>query len=132
MGPRRASVKMGGGFISRQRRYAETVAKSAFNPTCRAFQTAIEVLGKPWTAEILGSLQSGPLRFSELGERTGGVGDKTLSARLKDLEKRGVVRRLVEAGPPVRVRYELTPRGEAFRHVGGAIQRWGSALLGDE
>jgi len=104
----------------------------ATNPGCRAFQTAIEILGRPWTGELLVILQNGPLRFSELGERSGGVGDKTLSARLKDLEARGIIARRVEGGPPVRVVYELTRRGEAFRHVSEAIERWGQELTGHE
>ena len=33
---------------------------------CRTFQTAIQVLGRPWNALILNVLQVGPLRFSEL------------------------------------------------------------------
>jgi DNA-binding HxlR family transcriptional regulator len=99
------------------------------NPLCRAYQTAIEVLGRPWTGEILVLLQQGALRFSELGERSGGVGDKTLSARLKDLEARGIIARRVEPGPPVRVLYELTKRGVAFRHVAAAIERWGRGLV---
>ncbi|HKA87228.1 MAG TPA: helix-turn-helix domain-containing protein [Haliangiales bacterium] len=101
------------------------------DPKCRAFETAIEVLGRPWTGKILNSLQAGPLRFSEIGEATAGVGDKTLSARLKDLEGRGIIVRSVEAGPPVRVVYALTPRGEAFIHVSEAIRRWGDALLAE-
>src|SRR5262249_53163390 len=100
---------------------------------CRAFQAAIEVLGRPWTGEILVVLQGGRLRFSEIGDRLGGAcGDKTLSARLKDLEERGIIARHVEAGPPVRVAYALTDRGQAFRNVSGAIQKWGRALLDTE
>ncbi len=99
------------------------------DPLCLAFQTAIEVLGRPWTGLILGLLQSGPLRFSELGERAHGVGDKILSTRLKELEARGIVVRHVDAGPPVRVVYELTPRGRAFGQVAEAIERWGRELI---
>ena len=99
------------------------------DPTCRAFQVAIEVLGRPWTALILALLQPGPLRFSELRGRARGLGDKVLSARLKDLEARGLVVRRVEPGPPLRVSYELTARGRAFREVAKAIERWGRHLL---
>jgi DNA-binding HxlR family transcriptional regulator len=56
------------------------------DPTCEAFQSAIDLLARPWTGLILGLLQGGPLRFSELQERALGVGAKTLSARLKELE----------------------------------------------
>jgi DNA-binding HxlR family transcriptional regulator len=95
---------------------------------CRAFQCAIGVLGRPWTALILNVLQDGPLRFSELAEKARGPGDKVLSARLKDLEARGLVERHVEPGPPVRVTYELTASGRAFEQVAVAIQRWGRTL----
>lgn len=93
------------------------------------YQRAIELLGKPWTALILGVLQDGPLRFGELEERTPGVGPKVLSARLKELVRRGVVARQVDAGPPVRVSYELTRKGRAFRQVAAAIEKWGRELL---
>jgi DNA-binding HxlR family transcriptional regulator len=95
---------------------------------CQAFQTAIEVLGRPWTAMILTALQAGARRFGELGESAPGLGTKVLSARLKDLEARGLVERQVEPGPPVRVAYELTAQGRAFGDVAQAIQRWGREL----
>jgi DNA-binding HxlR family transcriptional regulator len=104
----------------------------AVDSQCRAFQLAIRVLGRPWTALILNVLQGGPLRFSELGERARGPGDKVLSARLKDLEARGLILRQVEPGPPVRVAYQLTEKGRAFGQVAEAIERWGRALVAEE
>ncbi len=98
---------------------------------CRAFQLAIDVLGRPWTALILNVLQAGPLRFSALAEVAKGPGDKVLSARLKELETRGLILRQVEPGPPVRVSYELTPSGRAFEQVAVAIEKWGHDLMMD-
>ena len=95
---------------------------------CRAFQLAIDVLGRPWTALILNVLQAGPLRFSELAEQARGPGDKVLSARLKELETRGLVERHVDPGPPVKVTYELTACGHAFERVALAIETWGRTL----
>lgn len=92
---------------------------------CSAFQCAIEVLGRPWTALILNVLQEGALRYSELAERAQGPGDKVLCARLKELEARGLVARQVEPGPPVKVSYQLTASGRAFGEVAVAIERWG-------
>jgi DNA-binding HxlR family transcriptional regulator len=103
--------------------------KKPTDPTCEAFQTAIDLLARPWTGLILGLLQNGPLRFSELQDRAHGVGAKTLSARLKELESRTVVARSVEAGPPVRVLYTLTTKGRAFEQVGAAVERWGRELV---
>jgi DNA-binding HxlR family transcriptional regulator len=95
---------------------------------CRAFQLALEVLGRPWNALILNVLQAGPLRYSQLSQAAQGPGDKVLSARLKELETHGLVDRQVAAGPPVRVTYELTDRGRGFGDVAIAIERWGRCL----
>ncbi|MCW5802128.1 MAG: helix-turn-helix transcriptional regulator [Deltaproteobacteria bacterium] len=96
---------------------------------CRAFQEAITILGRPWTALILNVLQAGPLRFSELSEQARGPGDKVLSARLKELEQRGLIRRSVDPGPPVKVSYELSDSGRAFEAVAVAIESWGRTLV---
>lgn len=106
--------------------------KKPVDPHCKAFQKAVDLLARPWTGLILGVLQNGPLRFSELEERAHGVGAKTLSARLKELEARRVVARRVDPGPPVRVQYALTAKGRAFEQVAAAIERWGRALLAEE
>src|SRR6478735_2885402 len=95
---------------------------------CQAFQLAADVLGRPWSALILTALSAGPRRFGELGDTAAGLGTKVLSARLKELEARGLVQRHVEPGPPVRVSYQLTARGRGFGHVAEAIQRWGREL----
>jgi DNA-binding HxlR family transcriptional regulator len=95
---------------------------------CQAFQLALEVLGKPWCALILNSLQGGPYRYTEIRDRARGPGDKILSGRLKELEARGLVLRRVEPGPPVRVTYELTESGRSFGDVAQAIERWGRGL----
>lgn len=95
---------------------------------CRAFQLAIDVLGKPWTALILNLLQRGPLHFCELADAADGPTDKVLSARLKELEAQGLISRSVEPGPPVRVSYSLTGCGRGFGDVASAIERWGRSL----
>ena len=96
---------------------------------CKTFRRAIDILGSRWNALILNVLQQGPLRFSELAERAKGPGDKVLSARLKELEARGLLVRRVEPGPPVRVSYELTRAGREFGELARAIERWGRELV---
>ena len=114
--------------FGKRRLYSRGMTKRV-DSQCRSFQTAIEVLGRPWNALILNVLQEGPLRFSELSERAQGPGDKVLSARLKELEARRLLTRHVDAGPPVRVSYELTRSGRTFRELAEAIERWGRELV---
>ena len=101
---------------------------AAVDTDCLAFNAAIAVLAAPWTGVILNVLQGGPLRFSEISERGHGIGDKVLSARLKELEARGLIVRDVDDGPPVRVSYALTARAAGFHDVAVAIERWGRGL----
>jgi DNA-binding HxlR family transcriptional regulator len=90
----------------------------------------MEVLAKPWNGLIMASLGAdGALRFSTLRERLASMGDRMLSARLKELEARGLVMRRVCPGPPVRVEYELTELGRGFEAVHDAMGAWGARLL---
>jgi DNA-binding HxlR family transcriptional regulator len=93
---------------------------------CPHFQAAMEILARPWTGLIIATLwRDQPLRFSELRKRLSAMGDRMLSARLRELEARGIVARHVEPGPPVRVAYALTDVGRGFKEVSLAISGWG-------
>ncbi len=91
----------------------------------------MEVLGRPWNGLIMAALQDhGSLRYSELKSRIEAMGDRMLSARLKELEDRGLVVRDVTPGPPIRVAYELSDVGKGFREVELALARWGERFAG--
>ena len=45
----------------------------------------MDVLAKPWNGLIMATLAAGTLRFSELSQRLDAMGDRMLSARLKEL-----------------------------------------------
>jgi DNA-binding HxlR family transcriptional regulator len=49
-----------------------------------------------------------------------------LSQRMKELETEGLVERLVTVESPIRVSYNLTPRGVALRPVLEGIASWAS------
>ena len=91
---------------------------------CPRYQAAMEILGKRWTGLILNVLLEGPQRFSGLAERLEPVSERMLSERLKELELHGIVTRQVLPEAPVRVQYELTPKGHALQDVVKAIGDW--------
>src|SRR5689334_15352319 len=99
---------------------------------CPKFQVAMEVLAKPWNGLVIATLEGGPLRFSEIGERIGAIGDRMLSLRLKELESLGLLERRVVPGPPVKVEYELTAAGRGFGAVASAVGTWGAMLADAE
>lgn len=94
-------------------------------PACDAALThAFALLGKRWNGVLLGSLVSGPAGFAELRRATGGISDSVLSERLGELVAAELVTRVVDAGPPVAVRYELAPAGQALAPVLADLGAW--------
>lgn len=78
-------------------------------------ESAAAVLGRKWhPAIIYHLLESEPLRFSELEERMHTVSGKVLSESLEDLEEKGLVKRDVSDGRPVRVAYRLSDQGQGL------------------
>lgn len=77
---------------------------------CPVLKTADIISGK-WTLLVLRDLSQGINRFSALERSLVGISPKTLSERLKSLEKAGVITRTSYAEVPPRVEYALTDRG---------------------
>ena len=77
---------------------------------------------------VVRHLFTGPKRFNEL-LRVSGINSKTMSATLKFLEERGVVRREVLSTRPFTVEYSLTTSGEELKPVLDSLGNWGSKWL---
>jgi DNA-binding HxlR family transcriptional regulator len=76
-------------------------------------QQALKVLEGRWKLTILFELFKGrTLRFSELERAIPGVSQKMLIQQLRDLERDGVVSRVVHPVVPPKVEYSLTSGGE--------------------
>src|SRR3982074_3178319 len=93
------------------------------------FQRAIELIGKRWTGAVIRALMAGPARFNHLLIGIPGISDRVLTERLRELEYEGLVERLVDPGPPVRVSYRLTPRGRALQQVIASVDAWAADWL---
>jgi DNA-binding HxlR family transcriptional regulator len=87
------------------------------------------LLGKRWSGIIIGTLMSGPSRFTEISRQVQGVSERMLSERLNELTAAGLIERTVLSGPPVGVEYRLTPRGEALRPALDELGLWATKHL---
>ena len=88
----------------------------------------MKLLGGAWTPNVIWHLSGGPRRFSELQDDIPPVSAKVLSARLKELEKKGVVKRSVMPTSPPSVEYALTELGRELIPVMEAIVDVGTRL----
>ncbi len=96
---------------------------------CPFFHDAVELVGRRWTGAILRVLMDRPMRFSEVGQAVPELSDRLLSARMKELEARGIVRRTVHAGPPVRVEYSLSEMGRELGPTLTQLEEWAQRWL---
>jgi DNA-binding HxlR family transcriptional regulator len=93
------------------------------------FQRAMELIGKRWSGAVVRALMPRPARFNQLLAGIPGISDRVLTERLRELELEGIVERLVDPGPPVRVSYRLTARGHALEPVVVAVDDWASRWM---
>jgi len=90
---------------------------------CVKFEAASKLLSRRWVGLIVHQLLDGPKRFKDL-EYEITISSKVLSEKLKELEEQGVIERHVHPETPVRIEYELTPKGKDLEPVMNAITDW--------
>jgi|ERR1044071_2814788 len=98
-------------------------------PEC-PLSPCLRLVAGTWTPNVIWYLKEQPRRFSELKADLAGVSAKTLTARLRKLERDGVVYRTVVPSSPPTVEYALSPLGkrlvpavEAIAQVGLELKR---------
>jgi DNA-binding HxlR family transcriptional regulator len=92
---------------------------------------ALDVVGERWALLIVRELvEHDQLRYSDLHANLPGCGTNILAARLKDLERHGVVQRRKLPPPAASTVYELTDYGQDLRPVLHVLAHWGARSLG--
>jgi len=104
------------------------VASRSYGQYC-GVTTAVELIGERWAMLIVRDLLVGPRRYTDLKQGLPRIPTNILSARLKELQEGGVVRRapLYRTG----LVYELTPYGRQLEPIVLALGRWGFAKMGE-
>lgn len=92
---------------------------------CRVFQDALELVGRRWTGAILLAAARGARRFGEYRAAVGGISDRLLAQRLKELEADGLIERTVIPTSPVQIRYAPTSDGVELMTVLQPLIDWG-------
>ena len=86
-----------------------------------------DLLERRYAVSILFASHQGCTRFTEFRHALGEIPPGTLTQRLLELERAGVLRREVSEGRPPRVEYVLTSDGRRLRGLLDAIAAWAYA-----
>ncbi len=85
--------------------------------TCPIDNT-FKIIGKKFTVHILRNMTKlGQNRFNQFLDSIEGINPKTLSARLREMEKNGIIEKKIYAGTPVRIEYSVTKKGLALNPI---------------
>jgi DNA-binding HxlR family transcriptional regulator len=93
-------------------------------PVPEEVRRAADLLERRWTVSILWASHEGAVRFNEFVQALGSVSPATLTARLAELERAGILERSVIDARPPRVEYRLTERGRELRELVDALRRF--------
>jgi DNA-binding HxlR family transcriptional regulator len=96
-------------------------------PVPEEVRRAAGLLERRWTVSVLWASHEGAVRFNEFLQALGSVPPATLTARLAELERAGILERSVIDARPPRVEYRLTERGCELRELVEALRRFARA-----
>ena len=94
-------------------------------PVCPVEKT-LSIIGKKWAVLIIRDLLHGKKRFGELLISLTGISPRTLSARLDELVRNGVIKKKIFREIPLHVEYRLTKRGEDLHLILDQMSAWGA------
>ena len=87
---------------------------------------SLSVIGGRWKPAILCRLSHGTMRYGELKKSIEGISERMLVAQLRELEKDGIIERIVYPEVPPRVEYQLTALGNTMGPMLEAMSDWGN------
>lgn len=93
-----------------------------------AIERGMRIVGGKWTGSILWHVKDGPVRFNDLARMVGGASKKMITERLRQLERRGLVKRKVLETSPVSVQYSITPLGATALRFLDELRQWSESL----
>ena len=85
---------------------------------CCPIDNTFKIIGKKFTIHILRNMVIlNQHRFNEFIDSIEGINPNTLSTRLKEMEKDGLIEREIFNETPIRIEYNLTKKGKELQPI---------------
>ncbi|CAI6081716.1 winged helix-turn-helix transcriptional regulator [Cohnella sp. JJ-181] len=103
----------------------QTIKFEANDTASNPVGTAMSVIGGKWKGVILYQLIKQEARFNQLRRMIPGITQRMLVLQLRDLEREGLVQRVVYQETPPKIGYRLTEYGRTLEPVILMLKEWG-------
>ncbi len=84
----------------------------------------LDRVGDKWSVLVVGTLEAGPVRYTELAHAIPGISQRMLTLTLQHLAEDGLVTRTSFPEVPPRVEYELTTLGRSLLRTVLDLAAW--------
>ncbi|MGI0082570.1 MAG: winged helix-turn-helix transcriptional regulator [Nitrosopumilaceae archaeon] len=85
---------------------------------CCPVDNTFKIMGKKFTIHILRNMiMLNQTRFNQFLDSVEGINPKTLSVRLREMEKNGLISRKIYPETPIRIEYSVTEKGKALTPI---------------
>lgn len=96
----------------------------ADSATYDEFRTALKIIGDKWSVLILIGLFQNPQRFTDIASNCPGLSPRTLTQRLKMLEKAGLITKQSFKEFPPRTEYSITTKARELKSAIIELKKW--------
>ncbi|MFE0631538.1 winged helix-turn-helix transcriptional regulator [Streptomyces sp. NPDC058864] len=84
----------------------------------------VDRAGDKWTVLVIGTLEHGPMRYTDLQHSVPGISQRMLTHTLRQLQRDGLVTRTAYPEVPPRVEYALTDLGTTLLDAVTVLIDW--------
>lgn len=91
---------------------------------CKGVREMLSRVGERWTVQVVVALRPGPQRFNEIARKVNGISQQMLTRTLKNLERDGILARIVLTSTPPGVEYSLTSLGHSLADSVRQLADW--------
>lgn len=123
MGQGEAEVTVSAEGKDAVRLFAQWKTLGGPDPDCPV-RDVLDRIGDKWSTLILGTLASGPQRFSAVQRAIPDISKRMLTQTFRDLERDGLITRTVFPTKPPSVEYQLTTLGMTILEPLAVLVRW--------
>jgi len=104
------------------------ITDTSQSANCAAMSDVLNRIGDKWSAMVVGVIaRNGTLRFNELKRMISGISQRMLTLTLRNLERDGLVQRVIYPEVPLRVEYSLTELGRTLQDPIAALWDWSAS-----